>query len=38
MVFDLISFSGATDMDEITTVLESIQQNAPLLELTYQEV
>jgi hypothetical protein len=38
MVFDLLSFSGATDLDEITTVHESIQQNAPMLELTYQDM
>ena len=38
MVFDLLSFSGATDMDEITIVHESIQQNAAMLELIYQDI
>jgi hypothetical protein len=35
MVFDLLSFSGATALVEITIVHESIQQNAALLEMTY---
>jgi len=38
MVFDLLSFSGATDLDEITIVHESIQQIAAMLELTYQDM
>jgi hypothetical protein len=38
MVFVLLSFSGSTDMDEITIVHESIQQNAALLEMMYQDM
>jgi len=33
--FDLFSFSGATDMDEITIVHKSIQQIAAMFEMTY---
>ena len=38
MVFDLLSFSVATELDEITIVHESIKQNAPMLELKYLDV
>ena len=38
VVFDLLSFSVATDLDEITIVHDSIQQNAPILELKYQDM
>jgi hypothetical protein len=34
MLFDLLSFSEASDLEEITLVHESVQQNAPMLELT----
>jgi 3-polyprenyl-4-hydroxybenzoate decarboxylase len=34
IVSDLIAFSVATVLDEIAIVHESIQQNAPMLELT----
>jgi hypothetical protein len=33
--FDSFSFSGATDMDEISIVHKSIQQNAAMYEMTY---